>query len=350
MTALGDAALLRTYFACPGCGQGGAHVDGLLGLENFLTRQAARLVCLAGGQYAFAAAERLLEACCGWSVSDETIRHACQAEARPIAAFRATAPTLGAAFAAAAGDIEFQVDATKVHTTEGWRDMKIGIFARRPRGEKATPEQWASRSLPPPTARAAFAAIEGIETFAPQWGPWAARLGITEMAEISVLGDGAAWIWNAASEQFPGCSQMLDIYHAAEHIGDAAKGLFGEGTPQAATWREGGRQLLLSDGWAGLCDHVGTTLAADSSLAGHDALDELIGYFGGQTGRLNYCHRLYTGQSIGSGMVEGAAKNLIGRRLKQTGARWLVANANAMAELCCLSYSDHWDLYWASPN
>ena len=49
-------------------------------------------------------------------------------------------------------------------------------------------------------------------------------------------------------------------------------------------------------------------------------------------------------------MVEGAAKNLIGRRLKQTGARWRVENVNQMAELCCLTYSDHWDLYWASPN
>jgi hypothetical protein len=350
MTALGGADLLRTYFACDGCGQGGAHVDRFLGLERFLTHQAARLVSLAGGQHAFAPAARLLEACCGWAVSDETIRRACQDEAGRMADFRVTAPTIGAAFAAAAGDVEFQIDAAKVHTTGGWRDMKIGIFARRQRGEKATPTQWDSRTLPPPTARAAFAAIEGIETFAPRIGPWAARLGITEMATISVLGDGAAWIWNAASEQLPGCVQVLDIYHAAEHIADAAKGLFGEGTPAAATWLEGGRQLLLSDGWAGLCDHLGTTLAADNGLAGHAALDEMTGYFAAQTGRLNYCHRLYTGQSIGSGMVEGAAKNLIGRRLKQTGARWLVGNANAMAELCSLSYSDHWDLYWASPN
>jgi hypothetical protein len=235
MTALGGADLLRTYFACDGCGQGGAHVDRFLGLERFLTRQAARLVSLVGGQNAFAPAARLLEACCGWSVSDETIRLACQDEAGRIAEFRATAPTIGAAFAAAAGDVEFQVDAAKVHTTGGWRDMKIGIFARRERGEKATPTQWDSRTLPPPTARAACAAIEAIETFAPRIGPWAARLGITEVATISVLGDGAAWIWNAASEQLPGCTQVLDIYHAAEHIADAAKGLFGEGTPQAAT-------------------------------------------------------------------------------------------------------------------
>jgi hypothetical protein len=85
-------------------------------------------------------------------------------------------------------------------------------------------------------------------------------------------------------------------------------------------------------------------------LAGHAALGALTGYFAAHTGRLNYCHRLYTGRSIGSGMVEGAAKNLIGRRLKQTGARWRVENVNQMAELCCLTYSDHWGLYWASHN
>ena len=173
---------------------------------------------------------------------------------------------------------------------------------------------------------------------------------MTDTAAITTLGDGAAWIWNAAAEQLPGGGGVLDIYHAAEHIADAGKGLFGEGTAAAATWLEEGRGLLLSDGWAGLCDHIGATLAKAPELAGHAALGELTGYFAAHTGRLNYCHRLYTGRSIGSGMVEGAAKNLIGKRLKQTGARWVVDNVNAMADLCCLSYSDHWDLYWASPN
>ena len=90
MTALGRAEVLRTYFTCPGCGQGGAHVDRLLGLGGFLTRQATRLVCLTGGRLAFAAAGRMLAACCGRTVSDETLRRACQGEAGRIAAFHAT--------------------------------------------------------------------------------------------------------------------------------------------------------------------------------------------------------------------------------------------------------------------
>lgn len=349
MTALGRAELLRTYFACSGCSQGGAHVDRLLGFDGFLTRQATRLVCLTGGRLGFAAAGGIITACCGWTVSDETIRLACEGQLGRIAEFHAT-PAADTKFSQAAGKVEFQLDGTTVNTTGGWRDMKIGIFARREPGGKATAAQWDSRDLPEPTARVAFAAIEPIDDFGPRIGVWAGRLGLTDTAAITTLGDGAAWIWNAAAEQLPGSGGVLDIYHAAGHISEAGKKLLGEKSAEAKTFLEEGRALLLCDGWAGLCDHIGATLTKTPELSGHAALGELTGYFAAHTDRLNYAHRLHTGQSIGSGMVEGAAKNLIGKRMKQTGARWLVGNADAMASLCSLSYSDHWGLYWASPN
>jgi hypothetical protein len=349
MTALGRSDLLRTYFACPGCGQGGAHVDRLLGLEGFLTRQATRLICLTGGRVAFAAAGLMLAGCCGWTVSDETIRSACEGQSTRIAAFHAT-PAAVAGFAVAAGEVEFQLDGTTVNTTGGWRDMKVGIFARREPGEKATAAQWDTRKVPPPTARVAFAGIQPIEEFGPRIGAWAGRLGVTDTAAVTTLADGAAWIWNAAAEQLPGSAGVLDIYHAAGHIADAGKKVFGEKSAAAKAFLEGGRALLLSDGWAGVCDHIGATLVTSPELSGHAALGELTTYLAAHTGRLNYAHRLHTGRSIGSGMVEGAAKNLIGKRMKQTGARWVVDNADAMASLCGLTYSDHWDLYWASPH
>jgi hypothetical protein len=77
-------------------------------------------------------------------------------------------PTVAAAFADAAGDVEFQVDAAKVNTTGGWRDMKIGIFARRERGAPVTPAEWDQRPLPEQTTRVGFAAIETIDDFAPR--------------------------------------------------------------------------------------------------------------------------------------------------------------------------------------
>src|SRR5450631_868391 len=117
MTALGAIVVWRVYFACRACGLGGYFADRLLGLEGFLTRQATRLICLLGGRNSFAVAEFLLSECCGWKVSDETIRRACQEESARIVDFRATSSAVPAAFADAAGDVEFQTDAAKVNTT-----------------------------------------------------------------------------------------------------------------------------------------------------------------------------------------------------------------------------------------
>lgn len=284
---------------------------------------------------------------CGWHISDERLRKACQDEARRIADWQAKNPTATEAFTKASGVIEFQTDAAKVNTDTGWRDMKIAIFAKRPLGPSATPEEWNERHLPKPSARVAFAAIECIDTFAPQWRQWMQRLKIPTYASISVLGDGAEWIWDHAQAQFPGASGLLDIYHASEYISDAAKALFGEGTPEAATWLDEGRQALLADGWWGICEHVGKALSSEAPER-HQAVEGMLSYLAKHTERLNYRLRLHQGKSIGSGMVEGAAKNLVGKRLKQTGARWKVENANKMAELCCLNYSSLWANYWAA--
>ena len=348
MTAVGAVVIRRAYFTCYKCGLGGYPLDGRLGSHGFLTRQAARLACRAGAGHSFAQAEELLADLCGWQISDERLRQACQAEARRIAEWQQQNPAATAAFTKASGVIEFQTDAAKVNTDTGWRDMKIAVFAKRSLGPAATPAQWDERHLPKPSARVAFAAIESIETFAPKWRQWLQRLQIPTYASISVLGDGAEWIWDHALEQFPGAVHLLDIYHASTYIADAAKALFGEGTSAAATWLDEGRQALLADGWWGICEYVGQTLATDPATERHQAVESLMGYLAKHVDRLNYRLRLHQGKSIGSGMIEGAAKNLVGKRLKQTGARWKVANANKMAELCCLNYSSLWTDYWTA--
>lgn len=317
-----------------------------MGIDGFLTRQAARLACRAGARHSFAEAEEQLAEMCGWHISDERLRQACHEEARRIADWQANDLAATAAFPKASGVVEFQTDAVKVNTDTGWRDMKIGIFAKRPLGPSATPQEWDKRPLPKPSVRIAFASIEAIDTFAPQWRKWMQRLGIETFASINVLGDGAEWIWDHAQVQFPGASGTLDIYHASTYIADAAKALFGEGTPEALTWLDQGRQALLADGWYGICEYIGATLATENTPARQQAVEGLTSYLAKHTEHLNYRLRLHQGKSIGSGMVEGAAKNLIGKRLKQTGARWKVENANKMGELCCLNYSSQWANYW----
>jgi hypothetical protein len=345
---MGPITILRTYFTCFGCSLGGFPLDLRLGIDGFLTRQATRLACRAGARHSFGEAEDQLAEMCGWHISDERLRQACHEEARRIDEWQAQNPAATESFPKAAGVVEFQTDATKINTDTGWRDMKIAIFAKRPLGLAAIPEEWDTRLLPRPSVRCAFASIECIDTFAPQWREWMRRLEIVTFASITVLGDGAEWIWDHAKVQFPGAFGVLDIYHVSTYISDAAKAMFGEGTPEAKTWLHQCRQALLADGWFGICEFAGATLATENTPERQEAIEGLTSYWAKHTEHLNYRLRLHQGKSIGSGMVEGAAKNLIGKRMKQTGARWKVENANKMAELCCLNYSSQWSAYWSA--
>ena len=348
MTAVGTVILRRVNLVCIRCRDSVCPLDGRLGLTQYLSPQAERLCCLAGGSWSFDRAQEHLKSFCGLSVSDEHIRQVTQRCAQRIATFAATAPEPVAAFVEAKGDVEFETDAVKVNTVDGWRDAKIGIFVKRPRGQAAEPADWATRRLPKPTARFACAAIEESTVFASRWVPMATRLGIDPLSsDLTVLGDGAEWIWNRAGEAFPKARGILDIFHAAEKIADTAKVLVSDPT-QVKEQRERGRSMLLSDGYTGLTDWVGEVLG--QSVPGGDgaALGEMMNYFAGHKDRLNYTLRLRRGQSIGSGLVEGAAKNMIGKRLKANNARWCEANVNKMGSVCSAMYSEYWDDYWQS--
>jgi hypothetical protein len=344
VTAVGTVAVARAYFVCPACRDTTCPLDDRAGLTGYLSPAARRLCVLAGGSWSFDRAAEYLQAFSGIGVSDELIRRVALTEGEAMAAWQATAPAAVAAFGRADGEAEFEADAVKVNTTDGWRDAKIGIFARRPRGPAVETAAWADRDLPKPAARFAFAGIADSEAFAATWGPTAARLGI-DPADLTVLGDGAEWIWNRAGEQFPQAGGVLDVFHAAEHIREACKALFGAGTADAVRLGDRGTALVVSDGYAGLTDWVGEL--AGGPVVGTDgaALGALMNYFAGHQDRRTYAARLYRGQSIGSGMVEGAAKNLIGRRLKANNARWCAANVNRIAGVCAALYSGTWDPY-----
>jgi hypothetical protein len=346
VTALGSIRLSRVYFRCPDCEMGEYAADDMLGLDGSLSKQARRLVCFFAAAGSFARACACLKEACGWSISDETIRLACYQEADRIQQWVDADERAYQGFLQAAGQIELQIDAAKVNTTDGWRDVKIVIYARREPGDPATPQQWDQRDLPEPSARVAFARVEEAEPFGERLGDWTERLQIDTSA-VSVLGDGAEWIWNLSARHVPGARHCLDIYHSSEHLSDAAKALFGAESEEAKQWLEQARAGLLKDGWWGLCEQVGKTLQEQGEPA-REAMEELLGYFSKHTTRLNYCARLYAGQSIGSGMVEGACKNVIGKRLKQTAARWKLDNVQKMAVLCCCSYSDFWIPYWTA--
>jgi hypothetical protein len=92
--------------------------------------------------------------------------------------------------------------------------------------------------------------------------------------------------------------------------------------------------------------HSGASRLLSDLTAEPGGAPDLVGYLWPHVGHTPYRARLVEGRAIGSGMVEGACKTAIGRRLKQTAARWKVRRLERMAALCCLHYSDLFDAYW----
>jgi hypothetical protein len=347
VTAAGRVELVRRALRCPRCGLTAYPADARLGLDGFLSPQATRLACLAAASWSFDVASDRLEEIAGLRIDDETIRRHCHRAAVGLAARREAAPP-AAAFAAAEGEVEFLTDGVMAPTRDGWRELKLARFQVRPPGAPAGAADWAGRALPRPTASVAYATTADGEAFSARWAGWATALGIDPAGALTVLADGAAWIWSAAAERFPAADQVLDIFHASQHLAAAAAALFGEGTPEAAGWLERGRAGLLADGWPGLLDHLGATPTEGRSPSGQAALDEMIAYFAKHTDRVGYFGRLRAGRSIGSGAVEGLARRM-GRRLKVPGRGWRIGNIDGMASLIATVDTPEWSGLWARP-
>jgi hypothetical protein len=330
--------LRRAHFTCRRCGANSHPLDERLGVDGLVSPHAQRLLCVAGVGRSFEEAARSLRALAGLNVCDNTVRKACDRHGARSRAWQREDAEAARAFKEAVGEVEFQTDGTSVNTTKGWREIRLSIFAKRPRGRPVIElDDWDEQRLPEPTSRVATAAIRTSESLGPQWRRAAARLGIKRADQVTVLADGAKWIWKEVEKNLPGATGVLDFYHAGEHIYAAAHAIHGQGTPAAAAWAEGQKRALLESGADGVLEKL---------RDGPAAALELATYLEPHGEHSDYRARLRGGRSIGSGMVEGACKTAIGKRLKQTGARWRCRRVEHMAALCCLRYSDRWDAYW----
>jgi hypothetical protein len=308
------------------------------------------MACLLGVHQSFAKAQRALAEVAGWELDDNTIRQLCHATARHATdtrADRASAAAFAQAKAAApaAVDTELQLDAGKVNTLEGWRDVKVAVFACRERGVPTTAAEWDERDLPAPTVRAVVAAVEEASAFGPRCAREAERLKLRPQ-ELRIRGDGAAWLWNLAERHFPGADELLDFWHGAEHLAAAAQATCDPVSGEADRQANRGKVRLLEDGYWGVTEWVGELTGAAALGGDGAALGAVLNYFAGHQGRLNYALCLRRGQSLGSGLVEGSIKQLLNQRLKQTGARWKFEHVGPLVELGALAAGPEWQPFW----
>lgn len=197
----------------------------------------------------------------------------------------------------------------------------------------------AMRSLP-----SYVAAIESAEQFGLRLYTEAWRRGWGRASKQVVIGDGAVWIWNLAAQHFPGAIQIVDLYHARQHLWELSAKLF---LQQKARKRWLARCLDRLD--HGKIEALVKTLR-DPQPTSHELAKTVANeaeYFERNGQRMRYPNFRAQGLFIGSGVVEAGCKTVIGRRLKCSGMFWSVRGANAILALRCCRFSRKFEDYWA---
>jgi hypothetical protein len=362
LTALGPIDVRRSHGYCGTCGLPGFPTDGLLGIDGWMTVRAAGMTSLAGVNDPFRKSDDLLRGLCGWRVCAETIRQRCHAAAAAAREYRGRLTGLPESFkrAQAQGqEYEAHIDAGKVNTPDGWRDVKVVAFACRKPGESSTPADYEQRELPAASVRSVVAEVEQAGAFGLRCKAEAERLGVSVVTtddapadhrRLTVLGDGAEWIWNLAAEQFGGAAQVLDVYHAVEKVAVAGREALGTGTAALGRWLDEARAKLVGDGYCGVCEVLAGPLEGGDEEARarmNAKAGEVLNYFCGHRDRLGYALRLLRGQAIGSGLVEGTIKQRVNVRMKRGSARWLPRHVGPFVELLAVSDTPEWSEFWS---
>jgi hypothetical protein len=189
-------------------------------------------------------------------------------------------------------------------------------------------------------------AIETAECFGPRIYAEAVRRGLTRAEKVIVLGDGAKWIWGIAEEHFPGATDIVDLYHAREHLAKVAKLLYGVNTPQSQEWLATRRDELDEGKVEAVMAAMSGPRPGDS--AAQEEVETQIEYFRRNAARMRYAEFRSQGLFVGSGVVEAGCKTIFSQRLKLSGMHWTVRGANAIIALRCHQLSSRWEEFWES--
>ncbi len=172
--------------------------------------------------------------------------------------------------------------------------------------------------------------------------------GLEQAKQVVVLGDGAPWIWNLAAEHFPGAVQIMDLYHAKEHVWDVAHAVFGPGTAAGTAWAT---HCLLA---AGSRARLPTLVSAITALPpippepgqARSIPERAVDYFTTNAERMRYPVFRAQGMHIGSGIAEAACKTIVSTRAKRSGMRWTPEGLDALLPLRTSVLNEAYDSLW----
>jgi hypothetical protein len=299
-------------------------------------------------------AEQILQKIGGLSISDTSIWRRAQKWGEKIRVHETLAATAASALPQRGQVIRGMVPSAKRMGVamdgaminireEGWKELKVGdVFEieMRTQVDVETLE-------PTPQAHAVnnsyTAVLGGPERFGRAMWAEACRRAFPEASDSVVIGDGAPWIWNLTHEHFSGSRQVVDWYHAKEHLYAAAHRAFGEGSAEAIRWaKEMERPLYQGQVWC-IAEELKRLAYSHRRVA--KELRQEAGYFESNQRRMRYLEMREEGYPIGSGMVESGCKQF---RARFTGAgmRWNRASAERIIPTRAAILSKRFDQVW----
>jgi len=228
---------------------------------------------------------------------------------------------------------------------EGWKELKVGtVFDIEPRVEMDPVTQEPAQHGH--AVRNSYVAIlGGPEVFGRQMWAEAVCREFPEAGDRIVIGDGASWIWNVAGEHFGTSRQLVDWYHAKEHLYAAAHQLFGEGSAEAQRWVKGMETPLYQGRAWWIAENVEALARRHQRVA--RKLRQEAGYFKHHHRRMQYLETREDGFPIGSGMVESGCKQFRAR-FTGPGMRWNRESAERLLPVRAAILSKRFEKVWTT--
>jgi hypothetical protein len=361
LTVLGSLRFNRAYYVCPHCRKGQSPRDRELDVEGvFCSPGVRRMMAVAGSESSFDQGREQLELLAGIEVTAKAVERQAEAIGDDIEAYQQSEirhtkqlelPAVGGA---AVPILYIEMDGTGIPMvkaeTEGrtgkvdgqpahTREVKLGcVFTQTTTDQEGRPVR-------DEDSTSYVAAIETAEAFGLRLYTEAWRRGWSRAQKKVVIGDGAIWIWNLAEQHFPGAIQIVDLYHARQHLWELSAKLFPGGDQARKRWIARCLDRLNRGQIEALLKVLRGLQPADAELAKIVANE--AEYFERNAARMRYPAFRAQALFVGSGVVEAGCKIVIGARLKCSGMFWTVRGANAIIALRCCRLSRRFEDYWA---
>jgi hypothetical protein len=362
LTVLGPLEIDRAYYHCAHCRQGHSPRDRELDVEGTQCSPGVRrMLAVVGSESSFERGRAQLELLAGLEVTTKAVeRHAeaigADIAAREQAAMRqAKQLQLPAVCAPAVPLIYIEMDGTGVPVVAAERAGRAGKVAGQPARTREvklgcvftqTRVDEQGRPVRDEDSTSYVAAIETAEDFGLRLYSEAWNRGWSRAHKKVVLGDGAVWIWNLADQHFPNAIQIVDLYHARQHLWELAAELFGADLRGRKRWAKRLEHKLDQGKVEAVVKTLRELPPPNTELA--RLLHNQAEYFERNAERMRYPQFRAQGLFVGSGVVEAACKTVVGARLKQSGMFWTVRGANAILALRCNRLSGKFEDYWES--